>query len=156
MLPQEDVLGINGSVVMVVAKQPVVVLDPVFDLLEEVRQVVRHIVPGELESDYRPELKTKVENMDEYDTLIVGTPIWGGHLTSAMKSFLAGYDLSGKYIAPFCTHGGSGTAQSVSDIRSVCPNSTILGSLAVYGSQAENSRGDVEKWLEQIGILKNN
>ena len=41
MLPQEDVLGINGSVVMVVAKQPVVVLDPVFDLLEEVRQVVR-------------------------------------------------------------------------------------------------------------------
>ena len=51
MLPQEDVLGINGSVVMVVAKQPVVVLDPVFDLLEEVRQVVRHIVPGELESN---------------------------------------------------------------------------------------------------------
>ena len=120
----------------------------------EVEMVVPY--PGELESDYRPELKTKVENMDEYDTLIVGTPIWGGHLTSAMKSFLAGYDLSGKYIAPFCTHGGSGTAQSVSDIRSVCPNSTILGSLAVYGSQAENSRGDVEKWLEQIGILKNN
>ena len=94
--------------------------------------------------------------MDEYDTLIVGTPIWGGHLTPAMKSFLAGYDLSGKSIAPFCMHGGSGTAQSVSDIRSVCPNSTILGSLAVYGSRAENSRGDVEKWLEQTGILKNN
>ena len=91
---------------------------------------------------------------DEYDTLIVGTPIWGGHLTPAMKSFLAGYDLSGKYIAPFCTHGGSGTAQSVSDIRSVCPNSTLLGSLAVYGNRAENSRGDVEKWLKQIGIIE--
>lgn len=125
---------------------------PYPDTYEEVTQ----IAPGELESDYRPELKTKVENMDEYDTLIVGTPIWGGHLTPAMKSFLAGYDLSGKSIAPFCTHGGSGTAQSVSDIRSVCPNSTILGSLAVYGSRAENSRGDVEKWLEQTGILKNN
>ena len=125
---------------------------PYPDTYEEVTQ----IAPGELESDYRPELKTKVENMDEYDTLIVGTPIWGGHLTPAMKSFLAGYDLSGKSIAPFCTHGGSGTAQSVSDIRSVCPNSTILGSLAVYGSRAENSRGNVEKWLEQTGILKNN
>ena len=125
---------------------------PYPDTYEEVTQ----IAPGELESDYRPELKTKVENMDEYDTLIVGTPIWGGHLTPAMKSVLAGYDLSGKSIAPFCTHGGSGTAQSVSDIRSVCPNSTILGSLAVYGSRAENSRGDVEKWLEQTGILKNN
>ena len=120
------------------------------DSYEEVIQ----IAPGELESDYRPELKTKVENMDEYDTLIVGTPIWGGHLTPAMKSFLAGYDLSGKYIAPFCTHGGSGTAQSVSDIRSVCPNSTLLGSLAVYGNRAENSRGDVEKWLKQIGIIE--
>lgn len=94
--------------------------------------------------------------MDEYDTLIVGTPIWGGHLTPAMKSFLASYDLSGKAISPFCTHGGSGTAQSVNDIRSVCPNSTILSSLAVYGSRAESFRADVERWLEQIGIIKNN
>lgn len=125
---------------------------PYPDSYEEVIQ----IAPGELESDYRPELKTKVENMDEYDTLIVGTPIWGGHLTPAMKSFLASYDLSGKAIAPFCTHGGSGTAQSVNDIRSVCPNSTILSSLAVYGSRAESSRADVERWLEQIRIIKNN
>lgn len=122
------------------------------DSYEEVIQ----IAPGELESDYRPELKTKVENMDEYDMLIVGTPIWGGHLTPAMKSFLASYDLSGKAISPFCTHGGSGTAQSVNDIRSVCPNSTILSSLAVYGSRAESFRADVERWLEQIGIIKNN
>lgn len=92
--------------------------------------------------------------MDEYDTLIVGTPIWGSRLTPAMKSFLAGYDLTGKAIAPFCTHGGSSTAQSVNDIRSVCPNSTILGSLAVYGNQAENSRSNVEQWLKQIGIIK--
>lgn len=123
---------------------------PYPDTYEEVTQ----IAPGELASDYRPELKTKVENMDEYDTLIVGTPIWGSHLTPAMKSFLASYDLSGKAIAPFCTHGGSGTAQSVNDIRSVCPNSTILSSLAIYGNRAENARNDVEEWLQQIGIIK--
>lgn len=125
---------------------------PYPDTYEEVTR----IAPGELASDYRPELKTKVDNMDEYDTLIVGTPIWGGHLTPAMKSFLASYNLSGKAIAPFCTHGGSGTAQSVNDIHSVCPNSTILGSLAVYGSRAESSRTDVEKWLKQIEIIKSN
>ena len=44
-------LGVNSSVAVVVAEQPVVVLGPVFDLLEEVRQVVRHVVPGELEGD---------------------------------------------------------------------------------------------------------
>lgn len=120
----------------------------------ETYEEVTQIAPGELESDYRPELKTKIENMDEYDTLIVGTPIWGSHLTPAMKSFLASYNLSGKSIAPFCTHGGSGTAQSVNDIRSVSPNSTILGSLAVYGNQAENSRNDIEQWLRRIGIIK--
>ena len=124
---------------------------PYPDTYEEVTQ----IAPGELASDYRPELKTKVDNMDEYDTLIVGTPIWGGHLAPAMKSFLASYNLSDKTIAPFCTHGGSGTAQSVNDIRSVCPNPTILGSLAVYGSRAESSRADVERWLKQVGIIKN-
>ncbi|BDF53477.1 flavodoxin [Odoribacteraceae bacterium] len=123
---------------------------PYPDTYEQVTQ----IVPGQLESDYRPELKTKVENMDEYDTLIVGTPIWGGHLAPPVKSFLAGYNLAGKFIAPFCTHGGSGTAQSVSDIRSVCSDVTILKSLAVYGNRAGNARGEIEQWLKQIGIIR--
>lgn len=112
------------------------------------------IVPDELANDYRPELKTKIDNMDKYDTLIVGTPIWGGHLAPAMKSFLAGYDLKEKNIVPFCTHGGSGIAQSVNDIRSVCPESDILGSVAIYGSRSASSRSDIENWLRQIGIIK--
>lgn len=112
------------------------------------------IAPDELANDYRPELKTKVDNMDEYDTLIVGTPIWGGHLAPAMKSFLASYDLKGKNIAPFCTHGGSGTSQSVNDILSICPDANILECIAIYGSQAQSSRANLEKWLVQIGIIK--
>lgn len=124
---------------------------PYPDRYEEVIQ----IAPEELANDYRPPLKTRVENIDEYDTLIVGTPIWGGHLTPAMKSFLASYDLLGKVIAPFCTHGGSGTSQSVNDIRSVCPDDvTFLTPLAIYGNRAEDARGDVEEWLTQIGIIK--
>lgn len=123
---------------------------PYPDTYEEVTQ----IVPGQLANDYRPELKTKVENMDEYDTLIVGTPIWGSRLAPPVKSFLAKYDLSGKAIASFCTHGGSGIAQSVNDIRSVCPDATILGSLAVYGSRVDGARGEIEQWLKQIGIIK--
>lgn len=103
---------------------------------------------------YRPALVTQVENIDEYDTLIVGTPIWSGRLAPPVKSFLAMYDLTGKKIAPFCTHGGSGTAQSVNNIRSVCPNSEILQSLAVSGSRAANSRNEVERWLRTIGLIE--
>lgn len=77
----------------------------------------------ELDNDIRPTLVTRVENMTDYDTLIVGTPIWNSRLAPPVKSFLASYDLSGKKILPFCTHGGSGTAQSVNNMREACPNS---------------------------------
>jgi flavodoxin len=126
------------------------VLEPYSSVYNEVTARARQ----ELDNDVRPELKTRVENMDEYDTLIVGTPIWISRLAPAVKSFLAGHDLSGKNIAPFCTHGGSGTAQSVNNIRSVCPNSTILQSLAISGSRAESSRNDVERWLRTVNIIK--
>lgn len=108
----------------------------------------------ELDKDIRPALVTRVENMDEYDTLIVGTPIWSSRLAPPVKSFLAMYDLAGKKIVPFCTHGGSGMAQSVDNIRSVCPDSEILQSLAVSGSRAANSRGEVERWLRTVDLIQ--
>lgn len=124
--------------------------EPYSDVYNEVTARARH----ELDNDIRPAIKTRIENMDEYDTLIVGTPIWGSHLAPPVKSFLAQYDLSDKIIAPFCTHGGSGTAQSVSDIHAVCPDSEILQPLAVYGNRAGNSRNNVLEWLQKLGIIQ--
>lgn len=126
--------------------------EPYSNVYDEVTARARY----ELDNDIRPALVTRVENMDEYDTLIVGTPIWSSRLAPPVKSFLSGYDLSGKKILPFCTHGGSGTAQSVNNIREVCPDSEILQSLAVSGSQAANSRNNVERWLKSVGVLSNN
>lgn len=108
----------------------------------------------ELDNDIRPALVTQVENIYEYDTLIVGTPIWSSRLAPPVKSFLAMYDLTGKKIAPFCTHRGSGTAQSVNNIRSVCPDSEILQSLAISSSQAKNARSSIETWLCTIGLIE--
>jgi len=106
----------------------------------------------ELDNDIRPVLRTRVDNIDKYDTLIVGTPIWSSRLAPPVKSFLAGYNLSGKTILPFCTHGGSGAAQSAGNIKTVCPDSEILQPLAVYGSQADDSRLVVEQWLRAAGF----
>ncbi|MCD8251410.1 MAG: NAD(P)H-dependent oxidoreductase [Phocaeicola dorei] len=108
----------------------------------------------EVRNDVRPALTTRIKNMDSYDTLIVGTPIWSDHATPAVKSFLDSYNLSSKKIALFCTHVGSGTAKSVDDIRKICPDSEILQSLAVYGSRAGNSHDDVKQWLRTIDIIK--
>lgn len=128
------------------------VQEPYSSVYNEVTARARH----ELDNDIRPALVTRVENMVDYDTLIVGTPIWSSRLAPPVKSFLASYDLSGKKILPFCTHGGSGTAQSVNNMREVCPNSEFLQPLAVSGSQAASSRSAVERWLREEGVLSNN
>ena len=56
------------------------------------------------ESGFKPELKSKVENMDSYNTVYLGYPIWGGNIPAPIASFLSEYDFSGKTIVPFSAH----------------------------------------------------
>jgi flavodoxin len=83
----------------------------------------------EQDDNSRPELATKVENMDSYDVVFVGYPNWWGTMPMAVFTFLEEYDFSGKTIVPFCTHEGSGLGRSVEDIKELCPQSTILEGL---------------------------
>ncbi len=65
----------------------------------------------------RPEISGTVENMDSYDTVIVGFPIWWGVAPRIIDTFLESYDFSGKKIIPFCTSGGSGVGRSDSALH---------------------------------------
>ena len=60
----------------------------------------------------RPEIANKVSDMDAYDTVIIGFPIWWGVAPRIIETFLESYDFSGKTIIPFCTSGGSGVGRS--------------------------------------------
>ena len=100
----------------------------------------------------RPALSTKVENMDDYDVVFIGYPIWWGTTPMALFTFFEQYDLSGKTIVPFCTHGGSGLSRSASDIGKLCPKSTLLDGIAIRGSDAKSAQNDVAAWLENIGM----
>lgn len=60
----------------------------------------------EQQEDARPELSTVIENIEQYDTIFLGYPNWWGDMPMAIYTFLDTYDLSGKTIAPFITHGG--------------------------------------------------
>ena len=62
----------------------------------------------ELQTDFRPELTDMIENMEEFDTVILGYPNWWGTMPMAVHTLLDQYDFSGKRIIPFCTHEGSG------------------------------------------------
>jgi len=70
----------------------------------------------ELDSGYKPALKTKIKNIKAYDLIFIGYPSWWSTFPAPVKTFLSEYDLSGKTILPFCTHEGSGLGRSVTDI----------------------------------------
>lgn len=108
----------------------------------------------EQRNDSRPELKTKIENMDEYDIIFLGCPIWWADMPMAIYTFLDTYDLSEKTIAPFITHAGSGLSGTPNNIKKEEPNATVTEGLAVTGTSTENAKDTVQNWLSNIGIKK--
>ncbi len=108
----------------------------------------------ELNSGFKPALKTKVEKIGSYDVIFVGTPIWWGTIAAPVKSFLSEYDLSGKTIVPFITHQGSRLGRSVTDISKLCPKSTLLDGVAIWGRDAKTAQNTASGWLRRIKIMK--
>ena len=107
----------------------------------------------ELQSNYKPALKTKIKNIRQYSTIIIGYPNWCNTFPAPIRTFLSEYDLSGKTIVPFCTYGGSGFGQSIADITKLCPKSNILEGLAVKGTESKNSKEKVFNWLQKIKLI---
>ncbi|MDR2064530.1 MAG: NAD(P)H-dependent oxidoreductase [Prevotellaceae bacterium] len=110
----------------------------------------------EQQANARPPLANEVKNMADYDVVFVGYPNWWGTMPQALFTFLEKYDLSGKTVVPFCTHGGGRWGRSLDDLKKLCPESKILEGLAIGGSMVRRSKDDVVKWLQKIGITKNN
>ncbi len=108
----------------------------------------------ELASEYKPPLKTKIDNAGSYDLLFIGYPIWWGTFPAPVRTFLSEYDFSGKIVVPFCTHLGSGLGRSVRDIETLCPNSTILDGLAVWGRDVKDAQNELSGWLGKIKITQ--
>ena len=112
------------------------------------------VAKRERDSQFRPKLSKRVKNLDDYDLVFLGYPNWYGTLPMALMSFLEENDLSGKAIAPFCTHGGGRWGESVETIKRLCPRSTLLEGLAVEGGLVKSSQGDVADWLRKLGRLR--
>ena len=104
--------------------------------------------------DARPELATHIENIEDYDIIILGYPNWWGTIPMPVYTFIEEYDLSSKTIIPFVTHEGSGIGNSVLDIKNACRNSDIVKPFAIRGSNVsrDDTKADVIQWLEEIGM----
>ena len=108
----------------------------------------------EQNNNYLPAIKNQINNLSSYDTIILVYPNWWGTIPQIVKRFLQDNDFSGKTIAPICTHEGSRMGRSLTDIRVLCPNSTITEGLDVRGGSVGGARNTVRDWINKIGINK--
>ncbi len=69
----------------------------------------------------RPAIAGPVEDMEQYDTVFVGFPIWWYVEPRIVDTFLESYDFSGKILIPFATSGGSGIGGAEKSLREHCP-----------------------------------
>ena len=96
----------------------------------------------------RPEIAGQVENMADYDTVLLGYPNWWASIPMPIASFLEQYDFAGKRIIPFCSHGGGRFGQSLTAIAKLAPESNIGQGLSVHYSGGSTLSEDVSAWLE--------
>jgi flavodoxin len=108
----------------------------------------------ELNAQFRPELKTKIDDMNGYDLVFIGYPNWWGTIPMPIATFLTSYDLSGATIAPFCTHGGGGIGRSANDISGLCQDSSVLDGLAIRSSAVSSAQDSVARWLKEQEIIE--
>ena len=111
----------------------------------------------ELDGDVRPELEGELPDLEGYETIFIGYPIWHGAIPRPVLSFLDSYDWSGKTIIPFNTHEGSGQSGTVEEIKASAGEAAVESGIAIKGKTAqedeEASRETVKKWLEEMGLL---
>lgn len=104
---------------------------------------------AERDNDERPQFEPLGVNIEDYDTIYVGYPMWWYTLPMIMYTFFDTYDFSGKTIIPFNTHAGSGDGGTYQTIREFEPGATVKDGLAISGSSAFDSSTEetVKSWL---------
>ena len=95
----------------------------------------------------RPAITGKRDNMNDYDTVFVGFPIWWYVAPTIINTFLESYDLTDKTIIPFATSGGSDMGKTNEKLLPSCKGAKLLNG---KGFKASVSGADLAKWAEGL------
>ena len=101
-----------------------------------------------------PELKPLKVNLDNYDTIFLGYPIWGGVYALPVKTLLKSGALNGKKVVPFCTSGSSGVKQSVDELKKDVPSVQIPASIGMRSSLMDKMPAAVDRVLIDLGLIE--
>lgn len=97
----------------------------------------------------RPAISDKLENMQEYDTIFVGFPIWWYVAPMIIHTFLESYDFAGKTIIPFATSGGSGMGKTNEKLKSSCPGAVLMPGKMLNGRLSD---AELKRWIESLSL----
>ena len=107
----------------------------------------------EKSQEARPELAAQLEDIDQYDTIILGYPNWWADLPMPVYTFLEEYDFTGKTIIPFVTHGGSGFSNTVGTISALQPGAAVSeNTLSLSRNSVADSESEVINWAQSLGL----
>ncbi len=106
----------------------------------------------EQNAEFRPELTSHIDNLDDYDVIFVGFPNWWYDMPMAMYSFFEEYDFTGKTIVPFNVHNGSRFSGTISTIQDLEPGAVVIeDGFTVSERNVEEAESDVQEWLAGLG-----
>lgn len=97
----------------------------------------------------RPAIAERLPDMEKYDVIFVGFPIWWYVAPTIINTFLESYDFSGKTIIPFATSGGSGLGRTNDKLKPSCPGAILLNGRLLNGGISEDT---LKKWVEDLNL----
>ena len=107
----------------------------------------------EQDADARPAIAAPLPSIEDYDTVLLASPIWNVRAPMIMTTFTEAYDFSGKTVLPVTTHAMSGLGTTPDDYAESCRGARIGSGLAVRGEEARTAGADVDAWLRRASLL---
>jgi flavodoxin len=124
-------------------------IEPATPYPEDYFQTVE-LAKNERAGGIKPALKSSVTDIERYETLYLGFPIWGTSVPPVVQTFLCSHNLAGKLIIPFITHGGYGKGDSDDILVSLAPTARREKPLVIECDQERRTTETVNGWLETI------
>ena len=92
----------------------------------------------------RPRIRNRIDNIDKYDTIYLGFPIWWYTAPKIINTFLDSYDFSNKKVILYCTSGGSSIDKTYNDLKNSYPNIDFISGSRLY------SNSDIDKFIKDV------
>ncbi|OOM81307.1 flavodoxin [Clostridium sp. BL-8] len=99
----------------------------------------------------QPALKNKIQDLSEYDTIFIGTPVWAGTYAPPINTFISKNKIDHKNLAFFACHGGGGAQKCFEKLEAALKDNTILGKIEFADSSTESEKRDkLKEWIRKI------